>query len=261
MKRTKSVIPNRSSFSEKPLIPVEAGAEHCDPSHRFGPYCRRHYLLHYCISGKGTFETGGTVYSVAPGQIFIILPDTVTTYTADERDPWHYVWLGFIGGNSERLAELSPVVPYKADTFRRIADSVEESIENAELYASYAHEIFYTLFGKEHTQTDVCRHVRDEINISYMKNITVDSLARDTGLNRRYLSRIFKERYGVSLKEYLIGVRMRRAAELLEKGCSVSEAAYMTGYADAFNFSKMFHKIIGVPPSEYRKQSRKDSPC
>ena len=85
---------------------------------------------------------------------------------------------------------------------------------------------------------------------------TVETLSHDAGLDRRYLSRIFKERYGVALKEYLIGVRMRRAGELLLKGYSVSESAYMVGYADAFNFSKMFRKTVGCSPSEYRKKRK-----
>lgn len=249
-----NLILDRVSPSESPLLPLIAGSEQCRSGHRFGPYIREYFLLHFCLSGKGTFEIGGKTYPVTGGEIFIIPPEVVTTYEADAKDPWHYVWVGFTGGCSERLRELPPVVSYEADTFRRMLSVSEERVSNPEIYASYIHEIFYTLFGEKKRPTDVCRRVRDEIHLNYMKPITVETLSHDAGLDRRYLSRIFKERYGVALKEYLIGVRMRRAGELLLKGYSVSESAYMVGYADAFNFSKMFRKTVGCSPSEYRKK-------
>ena len=244
------------SSLEKPLLPLIAGSEQCRPKHRFGPYIREYYLLHFCLSGKGVFEIGGKIYPVSAGEMFIIPPEVVTVYEADAKEPWHYVWVGFTGGGSERLKELPPVLSYEADTFRRMLGSSEERILNPEIYASYIREIFFVLFGEKNHPTDICRKVRDEIHLNYMKPITVETLSRDAGLDRRYLSRIFKERYGTAPKEYLIGVRMRRAGELLRKGYSVSESAYMVGYADSFNFSKMFRKTMGQTPSDYRRSPK-----
>ena len=73
-------------------------------------------------------------------------------------------------------------------------------------------------------------------------------IAAHMSLNRRYLSRIFKESTGKSLKEYLVEVRMREAKRLLTLGYNVNRAAQLCGYPDQFNFSKMFKHTYGVSP-------------
>ena len=92
------------------------------------------------------------------------------------------------------------------------------------------------------------------INANYMDHITVESVANALRLDRRYLSRIFKERIGMSLKDYITKVRMERAMEHLSSGKSVALTAELVGYVDVFNFSKMFKKHTGVSPRKYMYQ-------
>lgn len=254
MRDIQDLILNSSAAPMTPLIPHTAGFEQCLPGHCFGPYIREIYLLHYCVSGKGQFEIHNTIHQVRPGHLFIITPKVVTTYRADFQDPWHYVWIGFTGGSAERLLELPPVVPYEADTFLRIKETVKTHTLSPEIYASLIFELFHYLFSAKEPPADVCRQIRDYVVLNYMKPLTVEELSRQAGLNRRYLSRIFKEKYGVPLKEYIVAFRMRKACEMLQKGYSVSEAANMSGYTDVFHFSKMFHKTIGYSPAAYRKK-------
>ena len=76
------------------------GWEQCDPSHSFGPAARNHYLFHYCLSGTGTLyayddrkETNS--FQIKSGQGFMIFPNQICTYIADQKIPWEYVWLEF----------------------------------------------------------------------------------------------------------------------------------------------------------------------
>ncbi len=71
--------------------------------------------------------------------------------------------------------------------------------------------------------------------------------------DRSYLSRLFKKRYGVSVQDFLVDVRLSKAAEFLRKGNNVSISAKLVGYEDVFNFSKMFKKKYGMSPKEYKK--------
>jgi AraC-like DNA-binding protein len=59
---------------------------------------------------------------------------------------------------------------------------------------------------------------------------------------------------GFSFREYLQALRVRRARALLaDPDLSVTEVAYAAGFNDLSNFDKVFRKIVGVPPSAYRK--------
>lgn len=240
------------------IIPLFAGMEYCLPTNTFGPHVRQYYILHYCISGKGTLtkHATGETYTVSAGQFFVICPEEVTTYAADPQDPWVYVWISFSGSLAEKFSSLSSVVDYPADTFFRIAEAVKASIVSAECYASMIYEIMHHLFFNAQQPLDVPGQVRRHIDLNYMENLTVEALAAQFGLNRRYLSRIFKERYGMSVKEFIVRQRMDRAREFLAAGYSVSEAAFMSGYSDVFNFSKMFHKLVGVSPTAYKKSAQ-----
>jgi len=90
------------------------------------------------------------------------------------------------------------------------------------------------------------------INAHYMDNVTISQIAESLGLNRKYLARIFKEKCGVTMQEYLINKRLHEGKKLLRLGYTVEESSYMVGYSDPFGFSKAFKRRYGVPPSEYK---------
>lgn len=67
------------------------GWEQTEPLHSYGPYARNHYLFHYVISGKGLLLANEQEYAIEGGQGFLIAPGQVTTYRADEQEPWELV--------------------------------------------------------------------------------------------------------------------------------------------------------------------------
>ena len=92
-------------FSNENLIDLnmyQFGREDCEPSHMFGPAKRNHYLFHYIISGNGILysddERGNTqTYKLHENQGFMIFPNQITTYVANDIHPWHYIWIEFDG--------------------------------------------------------------------------------------------------------------------------------------------------------------------
>ncbi|MBQ8907565.1 MAG: AraC family transcriptional regulator [Clostridia bacterium] len=236
----------------KDLNPIIAGNEKCAPSHTFGPAVRGYYLLHYVLAGKGTLYKGGRAYLVRAGEAFLILPGEVTTYRADEQDPWQYTWLGFDGELADRFSELPPVFPLPAGL---IQEPLREPVsDNTRVYALAAElfRLYAFLFSEKKGENRYVKRVEDYIRALYMQPLRVEDIARSLNLDRRYLSRLFKEKTGVTVLEFLISVRMEAAARHLEKGASVLEAAQLSGYGDVSNFSKMFKKRYGVSPNAYK---------
>lgn len=87
----------------------------------------------------------------------------------------------------------------------------------------------------------------------YSQRTSILDIAQAVGLDRTYLSGLFKERYGMSLQSFFLEYRMNRAAELLQNpGLSVSEVAHSVGYTDPLLFSKMFKRVTGVSPKGSR---------
>ena len=81
------------------------GFEHCLPGHSYGPCARSNYVIHVVIDGKGILDYGGRRWEIGKGQMFILFPGEVTTYYADQEDPWYYCWFGFQGNPADRIVE------------------------------------------------------------------------------------------------------------------------------------------------------------
>ena len=73
--------------------------------------------------------------------------------------------------------------------------------------------------------------------------------------NKDYLTKIFKETYGSTIKGYIIAKRITRAKQLLRfTDMTVDEIGNAVGMGDANYFSRTFRKVEGISPREYRKQ-------
>lgn len=87
------------------------------------------------------------------------------------------------------------------------------------------------------------------------EHLVSSELASQFNLSRSYFSICFGKIVGVPFNEYLRNVRIERAKEYLGKTSkSISEVANIVGYEDEKYFSKVFKKIEGISPVEYRKQ-------
>ncbi len=94
----------------------------------------------------------------------------------------------------------------------------------------------------------------------YPENLTVEEIARQLSVNRSHLSRVFKNQLGTSIKEYLIGVRINRAAFLLSlTDDSVESIAYQVGFNSLVVFSRMFKKTTGETATNYRKRMKNEA--
>ena len=98
------------------------------------------------------------------------------------------------------------------------------------------------------------RNVISYVQLKYSEPIKIDNIALSLGLNRSYLTRLFKEATGYSLQEYLMTNRMKMAVKLLsDDNLSVNQIAENVGYNDCFTFSKAFKRHFDKSPSQYRK--------
>lgn len=237
------------------LNPLVLGEEQCRQHHRYGPAVRQYTLIHFVVSGNGVLEKGGIKYSVCAGQAFIILPGEITTYYTGD-DPWKYQWIGFDGNLSEHFANLSPVVNFSHNWASEMLEAADSDSMLEYKVASLLFGMYAEFFASQRHSSHYIRRVKNYIQTMYMHPLRVESIAKMVNLDRRYLSRVFKERVGCSIQEYIIEVRMEQAKLYLENGTTVAQAARLCGYDDVCNFSKMFKRHFSVTPCDWGKKIR-----
>jgi AraC-like DNA-binding protein len=99
------------------------------------------------------------------------------------------------------------------------------------------------------------RRVRDRIDREYAQPLDVEALARDAHMSPGHFSREFRRAYGESPYSYLMTRRVERAMALLRRGdLSVTEICFEVGCSSLGTFSTRFTELVGMPPSDYRRQ-------
>ena len=84
-------------------------------------------------------------------------------------------------------------------------------------------------------------------------------IANELGYSPFYVSRILKERKGITLRQYIISYRIKAAKRLLEvSGKTVNEIAEQLGFTDASYFTKVFKSEVGETPKEYRNRFKEN---
>ena len=235
------------------ITPLFVGEEVCESEHSFGPFVRYHYIIHICLTGKGVLHDKYGTHKISAGELFIIRPEESTVYTADKAEPWHYVWLAFTGKLAKEFDTGRSVYPCPIEIKRRLPEFIAHSENSAYAYTAMIYELIYHLFSKKQAP-DKLSEIKSYIDYNYMQDINVEKITRLFGFERSYLYRIFKQRYGVGVKEYLIDVRVERAKQFLRDGYPVASTAFMVGYRDEFNFSRAFKERVGISPLEYKKR-------
>ncbi|MCI8871139.1 MAG: AraC family transcriptional regulator [Lawsonibacter sp.] len=272
-----SIFPNENFLD---LRLYQYGWEQCAPLHSYGPAVRNHYLFHYVLSGRGFLNsTSGDGesrhYKLKAGEGFLICPGQVNTYYAHRDQPWKYVWLEFDGLRVPEFlsrAGLDVSQPIYRSHDRGRAEAVGETMlyiaDHSE--QSTLHLIGHLcLFLDGLIQSSVTRkenrggqlrdfYIQEAVNYMehhYRRELTVEEIADACKLNRSYFSKMFKEQMGCPPQEFLIRMRLSKAAELMRtSGAPIGEISLQCGYPNQLHFSRAFKKRYGLPPRQWRAQ-------
>lgn len=251
-------LQNRGELEYKDVKPLFIGFQDCKSGHSFGPNIRTCYIVHFIKDGVGVFKKNGKTWQIKKGGYFIIRPNEVIEYVADSENPWSYAWIGFKGDFASVLDNVSPVGEVSANYSTEIRSLLKTEKEvSSESVISLAFKFFSEILSDKCAYVDYVSAVKNYVENNYMNDVTAESIANAINLDRRYLSRIFKEKTGVGIKQYLIDYRLSKSIEYMKQGYNVTQSASMCGYFDLFNYSKIFKKNFGVSPKTFYQNLKK----
>lgn len=261
--------------SNSDLSLYSAGYEECASGYSYGPKIRSYHLVHFVLYGKGELHINENIFQLSAGDVFLIPAGKVSYYEASKADPWCYAWISFLGINSQMyLYQLMTssddvYIIHGLDTVKykeRIFDIIALQGASTSSYFQANGVLFQIMamlfddIGFQESnwgKNSVIDEIKYYLDINYAEKIKLQDMAKSFGIHPNYLTRIFHETYGISPKQYIMDLKLKKARRLLTTTeLSVSVIASSLGFDDQLAFSKVFKKEYSVSPTEYRKQSR-----
>ena len=248
---------------ESDLFLTTFGHSVTGPGHRYGPAVRSYHLIHFILTGRGTFQTNQHTYHLHAGQGFLI-------------DPWTYIWVAFNGSRapeiiaSLRLSQAEPIYTCTKEQSAKLAAYVQDMLTHNSFTLSGRYYrlglLMQFLSVLAEAQRDMLPPADNNAYISHMTNFirthleepfTVQELADYMNLNRSYVTTLFKRYLHCSPHEYIQNCRLTKAEHLLQTTTfSVESIAYSCGYAKSDSFQRAFLRKAGMPPTAYRRQQQ-----
>lgn len=232
-------------------------------------------IFQYTLEGCGGFEWQGRSHDVPPGSAFIsVVPEQARYfYPPESREAWTFCWLNFYGDLGLKLwvtlrERFGPVIQIPLGSaleaqlvglaekaFRRkFTDRYEAAAEIYSLYMNCWREAAQPKRARIDSVEEAVRICKSQ----FRDPISVKELAARCHLSREHLSRVFRERQGVSPAEFLRGQRLEAAAQILRhSSLPVKEVALRSGFYSARHLMKAFTRSHGRTPQQYRLSESK----
>lgn len=239
------------------------------------------YVLIYCVKGSGRYRIGERQYEVKANQYFILPAGKTHAYASNNEDPWTIYWIHFRGSlasyygeGAERPTTVSASLNSRIadrngifeDIFLTLSDGY--TIDNLRYTSSLLHFYLGSLRylpiyrkchkGREETDDDLSIVVNAALK--YMeenigKSVTLQDLATYTGYSVSHFSMVFRSNTGHSPLSYFNMLKVKKACELLETtDMKITQISYLVGIEDSLYFSRLFRKIVGISPKQYREK-------
>lgn len=255
------------------------GCSQTEPLHSFGPASKPHYLIHFVLSGKGVFRFHDKEYRLEAGYGFLIQPNELAFYQADEKEPWSYLWVGFAGSRAEEylhamgLSDRHPVFSCNRseELYSLVRDMMEHNTFGVadDLRRNGLLGVFLSVLAdsagvvakaEEDKGNQYVKKAVSFIQSNYCNPIKVTDVADYVCINRSYLYTLFQNYLGMSPQQFLTTFRITKARELLDSTAyPIESIALSCGYSDPLVFTKAFRAMKGMSPSQYRKDSHKEN--
>jgi AraC family transcriptional regulator of arabinose operon len=232
------------------------------------------HILLYCVHGEGWYQFGNAPRRALKANQWIILPAEIPhRYGADEAAPWTIYWLHFAGPQAAALYDYlcegaldEPTEVAFADERLRLFETIFEqltllpapdSLVQACLHLSHFLATLAPARRRVAQQSAAAAVVAGSIH--YMRQhleraVTVAQLAQQAGLSGSHYSALFRIQTGRPPIVFFNSLKVQKACQqLVYTSLSVKDIAQQLGIEDAYYFSRLFTRVMGSSPRQFRK--------
>jgi len=249
------------------LVVVCGGVERMRPDYVIRRRNFPWFGIELVVEGEGSAVLNGRRFHLAPGAVFAYGPGVVHTIRNHAPHSMRKYYLAFAGHEALAMLKAAGLGQWKVLHVAALHELVEiyealwrEAREDTVLARALCETLARLLLLKiqQHAvpggrsvprSFKTYERVRRHIEEHHLRVHTVDQIAHECHVTPMYVSRLFRRFGRTGAYQFLLRLKMNHAAELLDDGLLVKETAARLGFADAFQFSRAFKRVHGVPPT------------
>lgn len=255
------------------LYPLGAGYYQQASGHRMERLEHDDNLLIYCLEGKGMVRINQKNIAVKTGDLVILPRGIAHQYASSPNYPWTIYWCHFEGDLADEFVQhlqvpkQKPIIPlglhsslvgefdallearhssYHLNAFINAANQLRQILTHIALLQPLVRSQDSDSFDLEKIHSLMQARIHEQLDI--------DTLANSVNLSKFHFIKRYKELTGTTPINHFIQLKIERACHLLDiSSRTIAEVAFMVGYEDAYYFSRIFKKVMGISPTQYRK--------
>jgi len=258
---------------------VCCGCERTRADYRIDRSTLPFYVVEFVAAGEGTVVLQGREHPLQPGVAFAYAPREHHVIRNRADRPMTKYFAGFVGPEPARLLETTRLGrghPLRVRSIGDVAEMFElmlrEAAQGDAVSRRLCNALVLALLLKiEQTAHPVGRarpgsvasyeRIRRYIEEHHRDLRTIEEVAEACRVSPAYVSRLFRQFARLGAYQFLVRLKMNRAAEMLyDGGTMVKEVAADLGFADAFHFSRVFKRTYGVAPDDFARYGEAASP-
>ncbi len=250
---------------------IFGGFEKCAPDFEIKRKTYPYHVLEIPIKGKSRLKIGDKEYELKKGHIGGFAPGTPHHYKCDRNDPMEHIFIAFTGSQAPQLFKKSGFDKGKviqllkpADIFYLIEAILKKGLEKTDISHELCCSYLRTLMLEQSSHLAVAesiesasittyRRCRKYIDGNFSTIFLPSEVANKCNINIRYMSRLFKRYANITPHEYIMRLKLNKAANLLLiSSLPIKDIAEAVGFADPYHFSRNFKKFHSLSPRDYR---------
>lgn len=235
-------------------------------------------IIIYCVEGSGETEIANVSFTINAGDFIIIPYNTPHVYAASQDKAWTIYWLHFKGktGNAIAAALVKQLGGFKGsigsnvkreELFEEIYSNLEGGYSTENIW--YANMCLWHLLASFQFDNKFDKREPEKANdpvgaaINFLQqnitnSLTISTIAKHVNLSVSHFAAIFHAKTGFSPIEYFNHLKIQKACKYIQfTEDRMKEISNNIGINDCYYFSRLFKKLMGMSPLEYRKKFRK----
>lgn len=233
------------------------------------------YIMIYCVDGAGWFEINEVRHKVSPNHFFILPKGKAHAYGSNPNNPWTIYWMhydgekaGFFSEGLDKPTQLNPEKNSRIEERLHLFEEIFATLKNgySKINLDYSISSLFHFLGSlkflgayreslsaKNNQHDIVDDAIHFMRENIHKRMTLKEIADFTGFSPSHFSSLFLKKTGYSPLNYLSQLKIQQACHYLDfTDMKINQISALIGFDDPFYFSRIFTKMMGSSPSDYR---------